>query len=149
MHRQLGREGRGKKMSRRASFFVRLDGDWMEDEKIRQLRRKDGYEGLGVYLALLTLMIKYKDRAYQIPFSEIEIIAEEDIHIPSERLTEIINHAVEIGLLKVSSDITRFYSERRRNELLAAEKTREKQVKAALETNRKFGRLTDKSNVSV
>lgn len=114
-------------MSRRASFFVRLDGDWMEDEKIRQLRRKDGYEGVGVYLALLTLMIRYRDTAYQIPYNQIEIIAEEDIHIPAERLTEIVNDCVEISLFRFGTDLKTFYSVRRKNELMAAEKTREKQ----------------------
>lgn len=114
-------------MSRRASFFVRLDGDWMEDEKIRQLRRKDGYEGVGVYLALLTLMIRYRDTAYQIPYNQIEIIAEEDIHIPAERLTEIVNDCVEISLFRFGADLKTFYSARRKNELMAAEKTREKQ----------------------
>lgn len=136
-------------MSRRASFFVRLDGDWMEDEKIRQLRRKDGYEGVGVYLALLTLMIRYKDTAYQIPYTQLDIIAEEDIHIPSERLYEIVNDCIDISLFKFGADLKTFYSARRKNELMAAEKTREKQVKAAFETNKKLGRLTDKSSVSV
>lgn len=114
-------------MSRRASFFVRLDGDWMEDEKIRQLRRKDGYEGVGVYLALLTLMIRYKDTAYQIPYTQLDIIAEEDIHIPSERLYEIVNDCIDISLFKFGTDLKTFYSARRKNELMAAEKTREKQ----------------------
>lgn len=121
----------------------------MEDEKVRQLRRKDGYEGVGVYLALLTLMIRYKDTAYQIPYSQLDIIAEEDIHIPSERLYEIVNDCIDISLFKFGADLKTFYSARRKNELMAAEKTREKQVKAAFETNKKLGRLTDKSSVSV
>lgn len=136
-------------MSRESVYFTRLDGDWLSDEKIRKLRRKDGYEGLGVYLALLTLVPRYNNYAYEIPFSDIEIIAEEDVHIPSVRLAEIINDCVEIGLFTVDNSVSRFYSSRRKNELIKGEETRKKQRKAAFETNKKLGRLTDKSNVSV
>ena len=149
MHHILGGKERGIEMSRESVYFTRLDGDWLSDEKIRRLRRKDGYEGLGVYLAILTLIPRYNDYAYEIPFSDIEVIAEEDVHISSERLSEIINDCIEIGLFNIDSNVTRFYSSRRKNELIKGEETRKKQRKAAFETNKKLGRLTDKSSVSV
>ena len=97
----------------------------LDKNRSRALRKGDA--AVGVYLALLTLLIRYKDTAYQIPYSQLDIIAEEDIHIPSERLYEIVNDCIDISLFKFGTDLKTFYSARRKNELMAAEKTREKQ----------------------
>lgn len=105
-------------------LFLKLDERLLRDDKIRDLIKRDGYEGLGIYLALLTLIRNYSDHAYQIPLSKVSDIASWDLHIPEEKLQEVLESCLEIGLLK--NDENSIWSPRRKNTLLKEEEARRK-----------------------
>ena len=111
-------------------LFLKLDERLLRDDKIRDLIKRDGYEGLGIYLALLTLVRNYSDHAYQIPLSKVSDIASWDLHLPEEKLQEVLESCLEIGLLKNNENS--FWSPRRKRDLLKAEEDRKKRS----ETNR-------------
>ena len=100
-------------------LFLKIDERLLRYDKIRDLIRSDGYEGLGIYLSLLTLFRNYKDHAYQIPLDKIPEIASWDLHIESDRLTSLIERCAEIGLFR--KDDETFWSARRKNSLLKEE----------------------------
>ena len=105
-------------------LFLKLDERLLRDDKIRDLIKRDGYEGLGIYLALLTLVRNYSDHAYQIPLSKVSDIASWDLHIPEEKLQEVLESCLEIGLLE--NDENSIWSPRRKNTLLKEEEARRK-----------------------
>ena len=116
-------------------LFLKLDERLLRDDKIRDLIRSDGYEGLGIYLSLLTLFRNYKDHAYQIPLEKIPEIASWDLHIDPDRLMALIERCAEIGLFR--KDDETFWSARRKNSLLKEEELRRKQQESAARTNSK------------
>lgn len=99
--------------------YTRLDDRLLRDDKIRALRRATGYEGIGIYLSLLTLISNYRERAYQIPFASLEDIAECDMQISLDKLREVVDVCINLELFK--SNETTFWSERKKNDLLKAE----------------------------
>ena len=109
-------------------LFLKLDERLLRDDKIRDLIKRDGYEGLGIYLALLTLVRNYSDHAYQIPLSKVSDIASWDLHIPEEKLQEVLESCLEIGLLKNNENS--FWSPRRKKDLLRAEEVSQKRAEA-------------------
>nr|DAT34193.1 MAG TPA: protein of unknown function (DUF4373) [Caudoviricetes sp.] len=111
-------------------LFLKLDERLLRDDKIRDLIRSDGYEGLGIYLSLLTLFRNYKDHAYQIPLDKIPEIASWDLHIDPDRLMALIERCAEIGLFRKSEET--FWSPRRKSDLLKAEELRKKQSEGGL-----------------
>ena len=111
-------------------LFLKLDERLLRDDKIRDLIRSDGYEGLGIYLSLLTLFRNYKDHAYQIPLGKIPEIASWDLHIDPDRLMSLIERCAEIGLFRKNEDS--FWSPRRKSDLLDAEERKRRRS----ETNR-------------
>lgn len=116
-------------------LFLKLDERLLRDDKIRDLIRSDGYEGLGIYLSLLTLFRNYRDHAYQIPLVKIPEIASWDLHIDPDRLMSLIDRCAEIGLFR--KDDSSFWSARRKNSLLKEEELRKKQQESAARTNSK------------
>lgn len=111
-------------------LFLKLDERLLRDDKIRDLIRSDGYEGLGIYLSLLTLFRNYRDHAYQIPLVKIPEIASWDLHIDPDRLMSLIERCAEIGLFR--KDDSSFWSARRKNSLLKEEELRKKQSEGGL-----------------
>ncbi len=111
-------------------LFLKLDERLLRDDKIRDLIKCQGYEGLGIYISLLTLIRNYSDHAYQIPLEKISDIASWDLHLPEEKLNEVLDSCIAIGLLKRSEET--IWSPRRKRDLLAAEEQKKKRS----ETNR-------------
>lgn len=105
--------------------FIKLDEDFLVDRKISALRRKAGYEGVGLYLSILSLIRRYKESSYQIPLSDIPVICQESLFISEERFMEMLDLMVETGLLRMSDKC--FWSDRRRNDLLCQERVRKAQ----------------------
>ncbi len=106
-------------------LFLKLDERLLRDDKIRDLIKCQGYEGLGIYISLLTLIRNYSDHAYQIPLEKISDIASWDLHLPEEKLNEVLDSCIAIGLLKRSEQT--IWSPRRKRDLLAAEELKKKQ----------------------
>lgn len=109
-------------------LFLKLDERLLRDDKIRDLIKAEGYEGLGIYLALLTLIRNYSDHAYQIPLEKISDIASWDLHIAEEKLNSILDSCIQIGLLK--KDDNSIWSVRRKNTLLKEEELSAKRAEA-------------------
>ena len=128
-------------------YFVRLDEDMLLDTKIRKLRRTKGYEGVGVYLSLLTLFRRYEEHGYCIPMDSLEEIAEEDMFVPIDTLRSIVEICLEIGLFELNEEM-KFFSPRLRNTLFKQEQTREKQRMAAEETNRRRGLALERNAIA-
>lgn len=123
-------------------LFLKLDERLLRDDKIRDLIRSDGYEGLGIYLSLLTLFRNYRDHAYQIPLVKIPEIASWDLHIDPDRLMSLIDRCAEIGLFR--KDDSSFWSARRKNSLLKEEELSQKRAEAG----RKGGMARFKQDLS-
>lgn len=126
-------------MAKEPRHFVKLDVEFFRDEKVRALRRKLGYEGVGIYLSLLSLHRKYQEYGYTIPLRLVEEIAEEDLIVSAEKVSATVDVCLESGLFKLTESSEGFYSSRLRNELIKDEETREKQSVAAYDTHRKRG----------
>lgn len=120
-------------------LYIRLDERLLRDDKIRDLIRSDGYEGLGIYLSLLTLFRNYKDHAYQIPLDKIPEIASWDLHIDPDRLMSLIERCAEIGLFRKNEDS--FWSSRRKDDLLKEEERRKRQSEGGLKAMEKRWKL--------
>lgn len=106
-------------------LFLKLDERLLRDDKIRDLIKAQGYEGLGIYISLLTLIRNYSDHAYQIPLEKIADIASWDLHLTEEKLNAVLDSCLEIGLLKRTDET--IWSPRRKRDLLAAEEQKKKQ----------------------
>ena len=135
-------------MAKEPRHFVKLDVEFFRDEKIWALRRRIGYEGVGIYLSLLSLHKKYAEYAYTIPLRLLDEIAEEDLIVASEKLKSTVDVCIEVGLFQLTEDSCNFYSGRLKNELICDEKTREKQSVAAFETNRKRAMSANRDGVA-
>ncbi len=109
-------------------LFLKLDERLLRDDKIRDLIKAEGYEGLGIYISLLTLIRNYSDHAYQIPLEKIADIASWDLHIAEEKLNEVLDSCIAIGLLR--RDENSIWSVRRKNALLKEEEISAKRAEA-------------------
>ena len=114
-------------MEKEPRHFVKLDVEFFRDEKVRVLRRRLGYEGVGIYLSLLSLHRKYQEYGYTIPLRLVDEIAEEDLIIPPSKLHDTVDACLEIGLFTRTESEENFYSSRLRNDLMKDEDTRRKQ----------------------
>lgn len=129
-------------------YFVKLDEDILQDPQIRNLIEESGYEGLGIYLGILTLFRNYHATSYMIPTKSIKTLAKRDFDISVARMEKIVTSCVVNHLL----DITEidgeeyFYSRRRKKELFGDAELKQKQQEAADNTNRKLGRGKYRNN---
>ena len=116
-------------MSYRCPFFVRLDEDILQDPEVQSFIEDCGFEGLGVYLSLLTMVRAYESTDYMIPYEKIPFLARKVFCMSEKRLKAIIKKCQENNLLDYLNDDGKeyFYSMRRANELLRAEEVRQKQ----------------------
>lgn len=130
-------------MATTSEYFVRLDVEFFRDEKVRALRRKMGYEGIGIYLSLLSLHRKYQEYGYTIPLRLLEEIAEEDLIIPIGKLADAVDVCMEIGLFIKTENEENFYSSRLRNDLIKQEDTKRKQSEGGTKAMQKRYGKTD------
>lgn len=112
-------------MSKRGNYLI-VQEDILRDDKIRDLIEMRGYEGLGIYIAVLTLMRNYSDTGYKVPWDEVRKIARWDLLISEDDLKSFIDSFIECNLFK--ADDRFFWSERRKNCLEAQDEIRKKQV---------------------
>lgn len=119
------------------TFFVRLDVEFFRDEKVRALRRRLGYEGVGIYLSLLSLHRKYQEYGFTIPLRLLDEIAEEDLIIPPDKIHNTVDTCLEIGLFSKTESEENFYSNRLRNDLIKQEDTKRKQSEGGIKAMQK------------
>ena len=120
--------------------FIKVDENILSSPKIQKLIIARGYEGLGFFISLLTVMRNYQSTAFRIPLEDLETIASWHLHLNAEeqdRFALFIEKAIELDILKVNDEY--LWSERRSNDLLAQETLRKKQSESAYQTNRKRG----------
>ena len=113
----------------------------LRDPMIEDLILQGGYDALGYYIAILSVMRDYRDFGYRIPVSRLDILAGSRLLICREderkRFGELVGLMVIIGLLRKEDGF--IWSERRTSDLLKQDDIREKQTKAAYHTNEKRG----------
>lgn len=122
-------------MSKRGNYLI-VQEDILRDDKIRDLIEARGYEGLGIYISLLTLMRNYSDTGYMVPWNEVRKIARWDLLIGEEELKGFIQSCIKCDLFK--QDDSFFWSERRKNALEKQDELSEKQREGAMRTNEKL-----------
>lgn len=121
-------------MSKRGNYLI-VQEDILCDDKIRDLIELRGYEGLGIYISVLTLMRNYSDTGYKVPWDEVRKIARWDLLIKEEELYSFIQSFIDCKLFK--SDSQFFWSDRRRNCLKAQDDLKKEQSERARKLNEK------------
>lgn len=127
-------------MATHCPYFVKLDEDILQDPEIQDLIEENGFEGLGVYLSILTLFRAYEGTSYMIPFKDLKRLAKKTFDMTEKRLGGIIYDCIRIGILESLTKPdgqTYFYSPRRKAELHTQIEVKQKQRNAAEATNRK------------
>lgn len=99
--------------------FMKLDEDFLLNDKVKKLRRAHGMEGVGIYLSLLTLVSRYTTTNYEIPVDELENIATEELFISTEVLENVIQTCLNVGLFVYGENEKTIYSIRRKEDLMA------------------------------
>lgn len=111
-------------MSMKGNYII-LEEGLLRDDKIRDLIEVRGFEGLGVYISLLTLIRGYSESDYRIPWNEVRKISRWDLLMPEEELRGFIDSCIACNLFK--ADDRFFWSDRRRNDLKKQDEVRRKQ----------------------
>lgn len=116
-------------MGRSRSLYVKVDEEILSDPDIQELIDKKGYEGFGVYIALLTLMRRYERSCYMIPCRNFSVFSRNFVGISEKKLKSIIAFLENLGILHHSLVNGEEYilSPRRQRELLAQDRVRQKQ----------------------
>lgn len=118
-----GKWFREVEMSKRGNYLI-VQEDILRDDKIRDLIESRGYEGLGMYIAILTLMRNYSDTGYKVPWEEVRKISKWDLLIPEQELQGFIDSFIDCDLFKSNDQF--FWSERRINDLKKQDETKQK-----------------------
>lgn len=93
-----------QRRKKRESSFLH-DATAFNDPKIIRLRQKYGFEGYGVFWAVVEKLRLCQ--GYQFNYSDLDVLSFE-LHIEFEKLREILDFCIEIGLFVLSDDV--FYS---------------------------------------
>lgn len=102
-------------MEKRTSF-IKLDENFRMDNKICLLMGRKGLSGVGAYIIILSIFGQYKNTCYEIPFSEIDGVAN-ILNLSTEEAEEYVSFMVGIGLFKKNEKDNTFYSPRRKKDL--------------------------------
>lgn len=127
-------------MAKRIIHFVKLSEDILNDPEIQDFIDEEGFEGLGVYLSILTLLSRYEESSFMIPCRKVDFLARKVFGFRKDKLEKIIESAIDNHILAdhIDEDGNRFfYSPRRRLELLNQKEISKKQSDAAKATNAK------------
>lgn len=99
-----------KVMKKRESYYFRHDCNARRDPKMLALRLKHGWEGVGIYWAILEMLRESENYEYA---NNPEIIAFE-LQAEVEKITDIISN---LGLFQLSDNSDFFYSERLKKDM--------------------------------
>lgn len=116
-------------MGRSRSLYVKVDEEILSDPDIQELIDKKGFEGFGVYIALLTLMRRYEKSFYMIPCRNFSVFSQNFHGISEKKLKSLVIILEKLGVLqsKIIDEEEYIYSPRRQRELLAQDRVRQKQ----------------------
>lgn len=113
----------------RCPYYVKLDEDILRDPDIMELIDEGGYEALGIYLAILTCIRTFEATDYMIPEQKLKLFANKVLTLHQVRLKKALDLMVRCHLISVEEKNGErfFFSKRRREELNAQNRVRQKQ----------------------
>lgn len=128
-------------MKQKRSLFVMVEEHILQDPDIQDLIADCGYEGFGVYIAVLTVLRNYEKTSYMIPEEKIKSLAK-FLNVSEKKLKNYLEIFQKLNIFSVFEHDGKsfFYSRRRQKELFIQQELREKQIRSAKATNKKLGR---------
>lgn len=114
--------------------YIIIEESILRDPKIEDLILQGGYAALGYYIAILSIIRDYKTFGYRIPIKRIDIIAGSRLMLyeeaDRETFAEHVALMIALGLLRKDDEF--IWSERRRQDLIKQDQSREKMSQAGV-----------------
>lgn len=105
-------------MSKDATSFLHYSGA-RNDESILKLRSRFGWEGYGIYFAILEMLREADDQELELEYCYLAFA----LHTTEDKIRDILSYILELNLFKVNSN--KFYSEGMKERVEAFNKKKE------------------------
>lgn len=116
-------------------YFIKLDEDILQDPEVQNLLEEKGFEGLGVYLSILTLFRAYESEGYMIPYKDLKRISKKTFEMSEKKLLGIVETCIENNLLDRLTNLDGkdfLYNKRRKEELIGQKELKQKQSEGGI-----------------